>query len=304
MEEARLMTSLPGIPLYARGKVRDVYDLGERLLIVATDRISAFDCIMPNGIPGKGKILTEMSLFWFDLVRPIVPNHLVTARFEEYPESLRAFRDQLEGRSMIVRKAERIDIECVVRGYLSGSGWKEYRRNGTICGIPLPSGLVESERLPRSIFTPSTKADSGHDENISFETASEMIGDDLAEEIRDLSLAVYEKARAYAETRGIIIADTKFEFGRVDGRTILIDEILSPDSSRFWPRAGFRPGGPQPSFDKQFVRDYLETLDWDKTPPAPALPDDIVLKTLEKYREARDMLLAGNQPPKSPEGGL
>jgi phosphoribosylaminoimidazole-succinocarboxamide synthase len=291
VDKALVITSLSGMPLYARGKVRDVYDLGDRLLIIATDRISAFDCIMPNGIPGKGKILTEMSLFWFDFVGDVVPNHLVTARFDEYPEPLRAYRDQLEGRSMIVRKAERIDIECVVRGYLSGSGFKEYRRNGTICGIPLPSGLVESERLPRAIFTPSTKAESGHDENISFDTTVEIIGEELASEIRDLSIAVYEKARAYAGTRGIIIADTKFEFGRVDGRTILIDEILSPDSSRFWPRSSYRPGGPQPSFDKQFVRDYLETLDWDKTPPAPPLPEDIVRKTLEKYREARDMLL-------------
>ena len=291
MDDALIMTSLPGVPLYARGKVRDVYDLGDRLLIIATDRISAFDCIMPNGIPGKGKILTEMSLFWFDLVRDIVPNHLITARVDEYPEQLRAHREQLEGRSMIVLKAERIDIECVVRRYLSGSGWKEYRRNGTICGIPISPGLVESERLPRSIFTPSTKADSGHDENIGFETVAGMIGEELAAEIRDLSLTVYEKARAYAETRGIIIADTKFEFGRVEDRTILIDEILSPDSSRFWPRSAYRPGAPQPSFDKQFVRDYLETLDWDKTPPAPSLPEEIVRKTLEKYREARNLLL-------------
>jgi phosphoribosylaminoimidazole-succinocarboxamide synthase len=291
VKEALVATSIRDVPLYARGKVRDVYDLGDRLLIVATDRISAFDCVMPNGIPDKGKILTEMSLFWFDLVRDIVPNHLVTARVEEYPEPLRAYRDQLEGRSMIVTKAERIDIECVVRGYLAGSGWKEYRKNGTICGIPLPAGLVESDRLPRSIFTPSTKAESGHDENIGFWDAAAIVGEERAAEIRDLSLAIYEKARMYAETKGIIIADTKFEFGRVNGQTILIDEILSPDSSRFWPRSKYRPGGPQPSFDKQFVRDYLETLDWDKTPPAPALPEEIVLKTLEKYIEARNLLL-------------
>lgn len=291
MENALITTSLPGIPLYARGKVRDVYDLGDRLLIVATDRISAFDCIMPNGIPGKGRILTEMSLFWFDLVSDIVPNHLISSRVDEYPEELRAFRDQLEGRSMIVRKASRIDVECIVRGYISGSGWKEYRRNGTVCGIPLPSGLAESDRLPHTIFTPSTKADSGHDENVDFDTIADMVGEELADELRELSIAVYEKARTYAGTRGIIIADTKFEFGRVDGATILIDEILSPDSSRFWPKSTYRPGGPQPSFDKQFVRDYLETLDWDKTPPAPALPDEIVEKTLEKYLEARNLLI-------------
>ncbi len=291
MENALITTSLPGIPLYARGKVRDVYDLGDRLLIVATDRISAFDCIMPNGIPGKGRILTEMSLFWFDLVSDIVPNHLISSRVDEYPEELRAFRDQLEGRSMIVRKASRIDVECIVRGYISGSGWKEYRRNGTVCGIPLPSGLAESDRLPHTIFTPSTKADSGHDENVDFDTIADMVGEELADELRELSIAVYEKARTYAGTRGIIIADTKFEFGRVDGATILIDEILSPDSSRFWPKSTYRPGGPQPSFDKQFVRDYLETLDWDKMPPAPALPDEIVEKTLEKYLEARNLLI-------------
>lgn len=291
MSTALTFTHLPDIPLYARGKVRDVYDLGERLLIVATDRISAFDCIMPNGIPGKGKILTEMSLFWFDYVRDVVPNHLISARIEEYPESLKKYGDQLEGRSMIVRKAQRIDVECVVRGYITGSGWKEYRKYGSVCGIPLPAGLIEAQRLPETIFTPTTKAETGHDENIDFKTVAEMIGGELAAEIRDLTIAVYEKARSYAETRGIIIADTKFEFGRVNGKTILIDEILSPDSSRFWPRSSYRPGGSQPSFDKQFVRDYLETLDWDKTPPAPALPENIVDKTLEKYREARDLLL-------------
>ncbi|MDP2983798.1 MAG: phosphoribosylaminoimidazolesuccinocarboxamide synthase [Candidatus Latescibacter sp.] len=297
MDNALTSTNLPGVPLYARGKVRDVYDLGDRLLIIATDRISAFDCIMPNGIPGKGEILTEMSLFWFDLVSGIVPNHLVASRVEEYPEFLRSYRDLLDGRSMIVRKAERIDVECIVRGYLSGSGWKEYRQTGAICGIKLPSGLMESQKLPENIFTPSTKADSGHDLNVGFAVVEEMTGRKLAAEIRDLSLAVYEKARVYAETRNIIIADTKFEFGRVNGKTILIDEILSPDSSRFWPRASYCPGGPQPSFDKQFVRDYLETLDWDKTPPAPALPEEIIRKTLEKYREARDLLLGKKSEP-------
>jgi len=288
---ALLQTNLPGIPLLVRGKVRDVYDLDDRLLIVATDRISAFDCVMPNGIPGKGKILTEMSLFWFGLVEDIVPNHLLSADVDDYPTEIRQYRDQLEGRSMLVRKARRIDVECIVRGYISGSGWKDYQKAGNICGIPLPDGLMESDRLPEIIFTPSTKADSGHDENVAFSLVMEMVGVERANEIRDLSIAVYEKAREYANTKGIIIADTKFEFGRVDGRTILIDEILSPDSSRFWPKVTYAPGGPQPSFDKQFVRDYLNGLDWDKTPPAPELPDDIVGKTLAKYREARDMLL-------------
>ena len=284
-------TDIPDIRLFGRGKVRDVYDLGENLLIVATDRISAFDCVMPNGIPGKGKILTEMSLFWFDYVSDVVPNHLITADVDKYPDQLAPYRDQLKGRSMLVRKAERIDVECVVRGYISGGGWREYQKTGMVSGIKLSPGLVESEKLDKTIFTPSTKAESGHDENISFEEVIEMIGEERALEIRDLTIAVYEKARAYSEKKGIIIADTKFEFGRVDGRTILIDEILSPDSSRFWPVAEYRPGGSQPSFDKQFVRDYLDGLDWDKTPPAPELPEEIVRKTLEKYREARDLLL-------------
>ena len=290
---ALLQTDMPDIPLYARGKVRDVYNLGDRLLIVATDRISAFDCVMPNGIPDKGKILTEMSLFWFGLTSDIVPNHLLTARFEEYPKKLAPYRDQLEGRSMIVRKATRIDVECIVRGYITGSGWSSYKKDGTVCGIALSSGLVESQKLPENIFTPSTKAETGHDQNVSFDVIVGMIGQKQAERIRDLSLAVYEKARIYAETKGIIIADTKFEFGVVDGQTILIDEILSPDSSRFWPEDEYEPGRPQRSFDKQFVRDYLNGLDWDKTPPAPPLPDEIVKKTLEKYREVRDLLLAG-----------
>ena len=257
------------MPLFSRGKVRDVYDLGDRLLIVTTDRISAFDCIMPNGIPGKGRILTEMSLFWFGLVGDVVSNHLITADVDEYPEELKAYRDQLEGRSMIVHKAERIDVECIVRGYLSGSGWKEYRRDGSVCGIKLPSGLLESDRLPENIFTPSTKEDDGHDQNVSFDVVVDMIGSERAAEIRDLSIAVYEKARTYAATRGIIIADTKFEFGRVNGKTILIDEILSPDSSRFWPADEYEPGRPQRSFDKQFVRDYLNGLDWIRHPRLP-----------------------------------
>ena len=286
-----ISTEIPDIPLHTRGKVRDVYDLGDRLLIVATDRISAFDCVMPNGIPGKGKILTEMSLFWFDFVSDVVPNHLITSQVDDFPGFLAQYRDQLEGRSMLVRKAARIDVECIVRGYLSGSGWQEYGKSGAVCGIRLPAGLKESGKLPENIFTPSTKEASGHDINVSFDVIVGMIGRRQANEIRGLSLAVYEKARAYAETKGIIIADTKFEFGVVDGQTILIDEILSPDSSRFWPADDYEPGRSQRSFDKQFVRDYLNGLDWDKTPPAPRLPEEIVEKTLEKYREVRDLLL-------------
>ena len=286
-----MSTNLPGIQQYTRGKVRDVYDLGDTLLIVATDRISAFDCVMPNGIPGKGKLLTEMSLFWFDLVSDIVPNHLVSSDVDTYPEDLRKYRDQLEGRSMIVKKADRIDVECIVRGYLAGSGWREYQKTGAICGITLPENLKESEKLPENIFTPSTKASEGHDENVSFEAVVDMIGNERAAEIRDLSLAVYEKARTYAASKGIIIADTKFEFGRIGDRTILIDEILSPDSSRFWPLAEYEPGRSQKAFDKEFVRAYLSSLDWDKTPPAPPLPDDIIAKTLERYREAKHLLM-------------
>ncbi len=292
MKNVLLHTDIGGIPVFGRGKVRDIYDLGDRLLIVATDRISAFDCVMPNGIPGKGKILTEMSLFWFDLVSDIVPNHLITTDVNEFPDNLTQYSGQLEGRSMLVKKAERIDVECVVRGFISGGGWREYQKTGGICGIKLPSGLLESERFKENIFTPATKAESGHDENVSFDYVAGLIGIKQASEIRDLSLAVYEKARTYAETKGIIIADTKFEFGIVDGETILIDEILSPDSSRFWPVSKYNPGRSQPSFDKEFVREYLNGLDWDKTPPAPELPEEIVAKTLEKYMEARNLLLA------------
>ncbi|HUT64196.1 MAG TPA: phosphoribosylaminoimidazolesuccinocarboxamide synthase [Anaerolineae bacterium] len=291
MEDSLKYTDLPGVPLLARGKVRDVYDLDDKLLIIATDRISAFDCVMPNAVPGKGKILTEMSLFWFNFTSDIVPNHLITSDFDRFPEEIAPYRDQLEGRSMIVKKAERIDVECIVRGYISGSGWREYQQTGSISGIKLPSGLVESQKLPENIFTPSTKAKTGHDVNVDFDYITGLIGKERSCEIRDLSRAVYEKARIYAESKGIIIADTKFEFGRVDDRTILIDEILSPDSSRFWPVDHYKPGGPQPSFDKQFVRDYLDGLDWDKTPPAPELPEYIVMKTLDKYREVRDLII-------------
>ncbi len=286
MEQAITKVDLPGIKRFTQGKVRDVFDLGDQLLIVASDRISAFDCVMPNGIPGKGKILTAMSLFWFDLMADVAENHLIASDVDAYPSELHKFRELLEGRSMLVRKAERFDIECVVRGYLAGSGWREYRESGAICGIKLPAGLREADRLPKPIFTPATKADSGHDENISFEQTAELIGSERAAQLRDLTIAVYEKARAYADARGIIIADTKFEFGLVDGRVILIDEIFSSDSSRFWPKDRYEPGRSQDSFDKQFVRDYLETLDWDKTPPAPELPEEVIRKSLEKYREA------------------
>ena len=291
MSDALLQTELKGIPIFSRGKVRDVYDLGDRLLIVATDRISAYDCIMPNGIPGKGKLLTEMSLFWFEKVAGLVGHHLVSASVDEYPEELKPFRDQLEGRSMLVVKAERIDIECVARGYLAGSGWRDYQKSGAVCGITLPPGLQESSRLDEPIFTPATKEDSGHDENVSFEVMSEVAGQEVSEKLRDLTLQVYGAARQYAEGKGVIIADTKFEFGLHNGEVILIDEILSPDSSRFWDQTVYAPGRSQDSFDKQFVRDYLDTLDWDKTPPAPELPPEIIEKTLAKYCEARDRLL-------------
>ncbi|MBI4552164.1 MAG: phosphoribosylaminoimidazolesuccinocarboxamide synthase [Candidatus Latescibacteria bacterium] len=289
--DALLETHLNGVPLFRRGKVRDVYDLNDRLLIVATDRISAYDCVMPNGIPGKGAVLTAMSLFWFDLVRDIVPNHLITANVDEYPAPLRPFKDLLRGRSMLVRKADRFDVECVVRGYLVGSGWREYRQHGTVSGLTLPAGLQEASRLDTPIFTPATKAETGHDENISFDQMAEIVGASSARRLRELSLAVYVKARDYADARGIIIADTKFEFGLIDDQVALIDEVLSPDSSRFWPKDRYQPGRPQESFDKQFVRDYLDTLDWNKTPPAPPLPDDIVRRTLEKYQEAYQRLV-------------
>jgi phosphoribosylaminoimidazole-succinocarboxamide synthase len=285
-----LETSLPGLPLFRRGKVRDVYDLGERLLIVATDRLSAFDVVLPTGIPGKGVLLTQMSLFWFRLLADVIPNHVVTADVGEYPPELRAFRGQLEGRSMIVLKTQVLPVECVVRGYITGSGWKDYKASGAVCGIALPAGLRESDRLEPPIFTPATKAETGHDENISFETMAETVGGERAAEARRVSLEIYSRARGHAEARGIVLADTKFEFGVRDGRLVWIDEALTPDSSRFWPRDGYAPGRSQPSFDKQFVRDYLETLDWDKTPPGPTLPPDVVARTVEKYVEAFERL--------------
>ena len=279
-------TDLPGIERVASGKVRDVYSIEGNLLIVATDRISAFDCILPQGIPGKGRVLTSMSVFWFDLLSSVIPNHLISTDVNEFPAPLRQFRDQLEGRSMLVKRCRMEPVECVARGYISGSGWKDYRNTGAICGIQLPAGLLESDKLPEPIFTPATKAETGHDENISFDTATRLIGRQTAALLRDLTLLIYQKASAYAETRGIIIADTKFEFGWYDGELLLADEVLTPDSSRFWPRKEYAPGGPQKSFDKQFVRDYLETLDWNKQPPAPSLPAEVIEKTAAKYAEA------------------
>ncbi len=281
-----LETDIPDFPRPSRGKVRDVYDLGDRLLIVATDRISAFDYILATGIPDKGRVLTQLSIFWFDFLRSLAPTHFLTANVGEYPAPLQQYREQLEGRSMLVRRAQMVEIECVARGYLSGSGWKEYRERGSVCGIPLPSGLRESEKLPKPIFTPATKAQTGHDENISFETAASLVGADLAGRLRDLTLGIYSRAASYAETKGVIIADTKFEFGFIDGELTLCDEALTPDSSRFWPAASYAPGGPQPSFDKQYVRDYLESIHWNKQPPAPALPPDVARRTSEKYIEA------------------
>jgi phosphoribosylaminoimidazole-succinocarboxamide synthase len=276
----------------ARGKVRDIYDLGDKLLIVATDRLSAFDVILPTPIPDKGRILTQLSLFWFNLLKDVVPNHVLSST--DFPAPFDKFKDDLAGRSMIVRKTQPLPIECVVRGYLSGSGWKDYRATGKICGIALPPGLRESDRLPEPIFTPATKAATGHDENILFEQASSLIGKDLAEKVRTVSLEIYSRAAAYAEPRGVILADTKFEFGLLNDRLIWIDEALTPDSSRFWPAAQYNPGGPQPSFDKQFVRDYLERIQWPKTPPGPELPPEVVAATRAKYREAY-RILAGRE---------
>ncbi len=286
-----LETKLEGIPLIRRGKVRDLYDLGEQVLMVATDRISAFDCILPTGIPDKGSVLTALSEHWFGFTKEICPNHLITTDFDAFPANLRGYKDLLKGRSMLVKRAERIEIECVVRGYLAGSGWKEYSESGTVCGAKLPAGLKEADRLPELIFTPATKADSGHDENISVEQMAGIVGDDLARSLQEKTTRIYTEAASYAEEKGIIIADCKFEFGFHDGQLIVIDEMLTPDSSRFWPKESYSPGRGQASFDKQFVRDYLEGLDWDKTPPAPPLPDDIVKKTREKYLEAHRRLL-------------
>ena len=285
-----LQFDLPGIPKIRSGKVREVFDLGHAYLLVASDRISAFDVIMPNGIPQKGEILTQISHFWFHRFSGLVPNHLLAGPDDPLPPQLQPFAVQLTRRSMIVKKAQPLAIECIVRGYLSGSGWKEYQKTGTVCGIALPPGLKESDELPEPIFTPSTKAVAGHDENIPFATAETICGAEHARQARDLSLLIYRAARDYARQRGIIIADTKFEFGIYDGKLILIDEVLTPDSSRFWPADQYTPGRSQPSFDKQFLRDYLESLTWDKNPPGPMLPAEIVTKTAAKYRDAYERI--------------
>ena len=278
-----LTTKFPGIKLLKRGKVRDVYDLGDKLLIVATDRISCFDVVLGCGIPEKGRVLSAISLFWFTYLKDIIDNHLLTADVDQYPKELAPYKDILKSRSMLVKKAQPLPIECIVRGYLSGSGWKEYKEKTSVCGIPLPQGLKESDKLPAAIFTPSTKAEEGHDLNIDDEEAKKLVGKEVFEEIQAKSLALYAQASRYAESKGIIIADTKFEFGRFQNKWILIDEALTPDSSRFWPKEGYCPGKSCPSFDKQFMRDYLESLHWDKTPPAPNIPKEIVEKTSEKY---------------------
>ncbi|HUA97011.1 MAG TPA: phosphoribosylaminoimidazolesuccinocarboxamide synthase [Terracidiphilus sp.] len=291
-----LTTDLGAIPIVGRGKVRDLYAIDDALLLVATDRISAFDHVLATGIPGKGKILTQISLFWFELLREVVPNHLIAARVSEYPSALRPYADQLEGRSMLVRRAEMFPVECVARGYLSGSGWKEYQAEGAVCGISLPRGLQEGSRLPEPIFTPATKSLGGeHDENISFAAMEGVVGSAAAAELRRLTLAIYGRAADHAESRGLILADTKFEFGRVEGAIVLADEALTPDSSRFWDAATWKPGGAQPSFDKQFVRDYLESIHWNKQAPAPGLPESVVERTRAKYIEAFRRL-AGRTP--------
>ncbi len=290
-------THFAGLAPAARGKVRDIYDLGDKLLIIATDRLSAFDVILPTPIPDKGRVLTQLSLFWFDLLRDVIPNHVLSST--EFPAAFNAFREELADRSMVVRKTQPLPIECVVRGYVSGSGWKDYKATGKICGIALPAGLRESDRFPEPIFTPATKASTGHDENISFEQAASLIGRDVAERVRTVSIEIYRRAAAYAEPRGVILADTKFEFGLLGSTLgspnavnslVWIDEALTPDSSRFWPAAQYSPGGPQPSFDKQFVRDYLERIRWPKTPPGPELPPDVVAATRAKYRDAYRIL--------------
>jgi phosphoribosylaminoimidazole-succinocarboxamide synthase len=293
-----LTTNLGSTPLLGRGKVRDLYAVGDALLLVATDRISAFDHVLATGIPGKGKILTQISLFWFDLFKDLTANHLITAEVGEFPAALQPYADQLEGRSMLVKRAAMFPVECVARGYLTGSGWKEYKAKGTVCGLPLPAGLLDGSRLPEPLYTPSTKnQDGGHDENIDYAATVEMVGEADADALRRLTLGLYSKAREHAEARGIVLADTKFEFGRTAEGIILADEVLTPDSSRFWEGSTWKPGGAQPSFDKQFVRDYLESIHWNKQEPAPGLPDDVVERTQAKYLEAfrrltgRDMTL-------------
>jgi phosphoribosylaminoimidazole-succinocarboxamide synthase len=291
MNSSVVDTNFPDLKLFKKGKVRDVYDLGQSLLMVATDRISAFDVVMPNPIPDKGKILNQISLFWFDKMKPFVKNHIITSIVDDYPAECRPYGAVLEGRSMLVKKTEPLPIECVVRGYISGSGWKSYLESGSICGINLPAGLKESDKLEQPIFTPATKEEVGHhDINIDFEEAVKRIGKTFAEKVRSLSMSIYENGRALADEKGIIIADTKFEFGVVDDEIILIDEILTPDSSRFWPKETYAPGGPQKSFDKQYLRDYLLSLDWDRTPPGPELPEDVINGTRQKYLDALNQL--------------
>jgi phosphoribosylaminoimidazole-succinocarboxamide synthase len=288
--EVVLETDLPGVGAARRGKVRDIYDLGEHLLLVVTDRVSAFDVVLPNGIPGKGKVLTEISLFWFEQMKDTVPNHIVAVDVDDFPPVLHPFRHVLEGRSILVKKTEVLPVECIVRGYLSGSGWKSYGRDGTVCGISLPEGLVESDRLPEPIFTPSTKADEGHDVNIPYSEMEGIVGSDRASWLKEKTLAVYNKAASLAESKGIIIADTKMEFGVTDGNIIIIDELLTPDSSRFWSAKDYQPGRGQDSYDKQIVRDYLLTLEWDQTPPGPELPKEIVKKASDRYAEILQIL--------------
>ncbi|MEK7309163.1 MAG: phosphoribosylaminoimidazolesuccinocarboxamide synthase [Nitrospirota bacterium] len=285
MKNIILKTEMPDIGKPRQGKVRDIYDLGEHLLLVVTDRVSAFDVVLPNGIPGKGKVLTAISVFWFKKMEDIVKNHIVAVDVKDFPKKLQKYRDMLEGRSLLVKKAEVLPVECIVRGYLSGSGWKSYEKDGTVCGIKLPAGLLEFSKIEQPVFTPSSKAEAGHDINISFDETKKIVGEDTAVKLKDLSLRIYERARDFAGTKGIIIADTKMEFGQYNNEIILIDELLTPDSSRFWSIKDYSPGRSQDSFDKQVVRDYLLTLDWDQTPPGPELPDDIVNKTSERYQE-------------------
>jgi len=285
-------TEFKSLKLKGRGKVRDIYDLGDQLLIVATDRISAFDVVMPNPIPDKGKVLTQLSKFWFDLTKDMIPNHVISTQVEDFPKECRSYKENLKGRAMLVVKTNPLPVECVVRGYLSGSGWEEYKERGEVCGIKLQKGLLESSKLEEPIFTPATKAEVGlHDENITLEKVEKVVGKDVARQLKSVSLAVYKKARDFAEQRGIIIADTKMEFGIINGKLLLIDELLTPDSSRFWPQSEYRPGGSQKSFDKQFLRDFLLSLKWDKSPPAPQLPQEIIQKTREKYLEAYKRLV-------------
>ena len=295
MSDVVLETSINGLPAPRRGKVRDIYETDDYLLIVATDRVSAFDVVLPDGVPGKGQVLTQVSRFWFQQLAELVRHHLISVAVEDFPAVCQPYRDQLAGRTMLVKKAAPLPVECIVRGYLAGSGWQEYRATQSVCGIPLPSGLRESEELPEPIFTPSTKAPEGeHDENISFDKVGELIGTDLAEQVRDMSLALYRHAHALAKTKGFLLADTKFEFGMKDGELLLIDEVFTPDSSRFWPADSYQPGAPQDSYDKQIIRDYLLSINWDKKPPAPHLPQEIIERAAARYQEITARLMGKN----------